>query len=57
MKAVRIHGYGGPEVISYEDAARPTITADEVLVAVHATSINPVDLSTSPALSPRLART
>ena len=46
MKAVRIHGYGGPEVIRYEDASPPTIAADEVLVAVHATSINPVDLAT-----------
>lgn len=46
MKAVRIHGYGGPEVIRYEDAPRPTIEASEVLVAVHATSINPVDLAT-----------
>src|SRR5438034_9290037 len=46
MKAVRIHGYGGPEVIRYEDAPPPTIAADEVLVAVHATSINPVDLAT-----------
>jgi NADPH:quinone reductase-like Zn-dependent oxidoreductase len=46
MKAVRIHSYGGPEVIRYEDAPRPTIAADEVLVAVHATAINPVDLAT-----------
>jgi NADPH:quinone reductase-like Zn-dependent oxidoreductase len=24
MKAVRIHEYGGPEVLQYEDAPRPT---------------------------------
>ena len=23
MKAVRIHAYGGPEVLAYEDAPRP----------------------------------
>jgi NADPH:quinone reductase-like Zn-dependent oxidoreductase len=30
MKAVRIHSYGGPEVLNYEDAPRPelgTLTA------------------------------
>ncbi len=43
MKAVRIHQYGGPEVLVYEDAPRPTIADDEVLVKVHAVSINPVD--------------
>jgi hypothetical protein len=24
MKAVRVHDYGGPEVLTYEEAARPT---------------------------------
>ena len=31
MKAVRIHEYGGPEVLKYEDAPRPQPTAGEVL--------------------------
>lgn len=43
MKAVRIHSYGGPEVLSYEEAPRPEIGADEVLIRVHAAAINPVD--------------
>ncbi len=43
MKAVRIHQYGGPDVLKYEDAPRPTPAADEVLVRVYATSVNPVD--------------
>jgi NADPH:quinone reductase-like Zn-dependent oxidoreductase len=43
MKAVRIHSYGGPEVLVYEDAPRPQAGKGEVLVRVHATSINPVD--------------
>ena len=43
MKAVRIHEYGGPEVLKYEDAPRPEPAAGEVLVRVHAASVNPVD--------------
>ncbi len=46
MKAVRIHQYGGPEVLSYEDAPRPEPASDEVLVRVHAVGINPVDWKT-----------
>lgn len=46
MKAVRIYGYDGPEVFVFEDAARPAPAAHEVLVKVHATSLNPVDRST-----------
>jgi NADPH:quinone reductase-like Zn-dependent oxidoreductase len=43
MKAVRIHTYGGPEVLKYEDAPRPQPQAGEVLVRVHAAAVNPVD--------------
>jgi NADPH:quinone reductase-like Zn-dependent oxidoreductase len=43
MKAVRIHAYGGPEVLKYEDVPRPAPGPKEVLVRVHAASINPVD--------------
>lgn len=43
MKAVRIHSYGGPDVLVYEDAPRPSIADDEILVRVHAAAINPVD--------------
>jgi NADPH:quinone reductase-like Zn-dependent oxidoreductase len=43
MKAVRIHEYGGPEVLKYEDAPRPQPTAGEVLIRVHAAGVNPVD--------------
>lgn len=43
MKAVRIHAYGGPDVLAYEDAPRPTPGAGEVLIRVHATSVNPFD--------------
>lgn len=43
MKAVRIHEYGGPEVLRLEDAPMPVPTAGEVLIRVHAAGINPVD--------------
>ena len=43
MKAVRIHKYGGPEVLVYEDAPRPEPNENEVLIRVHAAGVNPAD--------------
>jgi NADPH:quinone reductase-like Zn-dependent oxidoreductase len=43
MKAVRMHSYGGPEVLVYEEVPRPSPGAGEVLIRVHAAGINPVD--------------
>jgi NADPH:quinone reductase-like Zn-dependent oxidoreductase len=43
MKAVRIHAYGDPSVFVYEDAPRPTVSAGELLIRVHATTVNPFD--------------
>ena len=43
MKAVCIHGYGGPDVLVYEEVPRPFPGPGEVLVRVHAAGINPVD--------------
>ena len=43
MKAIRIHNYGAPEVLKYEDAPRPEPQAGEVLVRVHAAGVNPID--------------
>jgi len=43
MKAVRLHEFGGPEVLVYEDAPVPELKPGEVLVRVHAVGINPPD--------------
>jgi NADPH:quinone reductase-like Zn-dependent oxidoreductase len=43
MKAIRIHAYGGPEQLRYEDAPTPAPSAGQVLVRVIATSVNPFD--------------
>lgn len=43
MKAVRLHAFGGPDVLVYEDAPRPVISAGEVLVRTYAVGVNPPD--------------
>jgi NADPH:quinone reductase-like Zn-dependent oxidoreductase len=43
MKAVRIHAFGGPEVLQLAEVAQPVPAADEILVKVYASGVNPVD--------------
>jgi len=40
MKAIVLREYGGPEVLRLEDVAKPEPAAGEVLVEVHAVSVN-----------------
>src|SRR5437588_11122141 len=39
MKAIRLHGRGGPDHLVYEDAPQPRPGAEEVLVRVYATGV------------------
>jgi len=45
MKAVRIHEFGGPEVLRYEGVSDPKLRKDQVLVRVKAAGLNPADLA------------
>jgi zinc-binding alcohol dehydrogenase/oxidoreductase len=44
VKAIRIHEDGGPEVLRYEDAPDPEPADDEVLIRLHAASLNHLDV-------------
>lgn len=43
MKAAVIYEYGSPDVFRIEEIKQPVIKSHEVLIKVHAASINPVD--------------
>ncbi|MHA1950642.1 MAG: NAD(P)-dependent alcohol dehydrogenase [Candidatus Thorarchaeota archaeon] len=43
MKAIVLTKYGGPEVLQYKDVEKPSPTDDQVLVKVHAASLNASD--------------
>lgn len=45
MKAVRIHEYGGPEVLLYEEVPKPEPGPAQILVKVAAATVNPVDVA------------
>ena len=44
MKAIRIHEFGGPEVLRYEDVPGPQPREDEILVRIKACALNHLDL-------------
>lgn len=44
MKAVRIHQFGGPDVLTYEDIHDPEPRKDQVLLRVQACALNHLDL-------------
>src|SRR5271156_5153530 len=43
MHAIRMHQFGGPEVLVDEEVSRPTPGAGEVLVRVRAVGLNPYE--------------
>src|SRR5271169_2320178 len=44
MKAVRIHQFGGPEVLNYESIPDPKPRKDQVLIRVRACALNHLDI-------------
>ena len=45
MKAIRIHGFGGPEVLKYEEHLSPTPEPGQALIDVQAIGVNFADFS------------
>ena len=43
MKAIVYHEYGSPDVLEFQDVDKPVVKDDEVLVRVHAASVNSWD--------------
>ena len=43
MRAIVVHEFGGPEVLKFEDAPDPAPGAGQVVVAVKAAGVNPVE--------------
>ena len=43
MKAIRVHEFGGPEVMRVEDVPELSAGSGQVVVRVHAAGVNPVD--------------
>ncbi|MBK6765327.1 MAG: NAD(P)-dependent alcohol dehydrogenase [bacterium] len=43
MKAITFRQYGSPDVLKYEDVPTPTPKDDEVLIKLHASSVNAAD--------------
>src|SRR2546422_10176816 len=43
MKAIRVHKFGGPEVLQLDDVPDPKAGPGQVVVRVRAAGVNPVD--------------
>lgn len=54
MKAIRVHQFGGPEVLRFEDLPDPEPAEGEVVVWVQAAGVNPVDTYLRSGSNPKL---
>lgn len=43
MKAIRVHKFGGPEVLQLDEVPDPKASPGQVLVRIRAAGVNPVD--------------
>ena len=43
MKAVVYENFGSPDVLEYKEVEKPTVNEDDILVKIHASSMNAVD--------------
>jgi len=43
MKSIRVHEFGGPEVLKLDEVPKPKAAAGEILVRIHAAGVNPYD--------------
>lgn len=55
MKAAQINEYGGKEVLKIEDAPKPPIKDNEILVEVYAAGVNPFDVKVREGLVRNMA--
>ncbi len=53
MKAIRVHAFGGPEVLEYEDVDALPVATNQVLVRVKAVGVNPADTYVRSGISTR----
>lgn len=51
MKRRALHRFGGPECLKFAEVAKSEIGQDQVLVHIHAASVNPVDIKIREELS------
>src|SRR5258706_1955959 len=56
MKAIRVHEFGGPEVLKLEEVTKPIPGKGEVVVAVKAIGVNPVETYLRTGANPKLPR-
>src|SRR4051794_30321878 len=54
MKSIRVHQFGGPEVLTLEDVPTPGPGSGQVLIRICAIGVNPVDTYIRSGSNPKL---